>query len=549
MPREKRTELAVKRQVADENEIMQIAEHSAHGGYYLFVGNTLSTGILAISSIIIARLLGPADYGLYSLAIVVPSILIGLIDFGITSAITRFSAKFRAEGRDSEARRVIKTGLFFELIVGIGTSIFCLTFSDLLSTYLINRPEASFYVRIVSFLILFQTLLNVLSSAFIGLDRMKTNALVMTIRAFTKFSLSPLLIIFGFGVFGALLGHILCYVVAVAVGIAILGFMLYKGHSDCGLGSSTFKTMVKYGAPLYASGLLGLLTVQYQTIIIAFFASNTEIGNFQVASLFSTAMAVLAYPFISLFPAFSKLNGQSGQLGQFFRRSVKYTALLLVPAAVAIAVMSKDLIYTFFGSDYILAPTFVAFYILLNLYAGLGSAVFGYLFNGIGRTDVALKSGLINFFVFLPLALLLTYLSGIMGLIGSLFISGFCSLLYLLAVTLKQIKTSPDFRVSAKIFTASAMSALFLLVFLEASPLSSILNLIFGGIIFCFAYLTLLPVAGILKTTDIEILTEIFHKTKSVWPLLKFLLSYETKILKYTRKLNGGEKNLNDSSI
>jgi len=77
--------------LSDENEVVQIAKESARGGYYLFVGNTLSTGILTVASIIIARLLGPNDYGLFSLTIAVPSLFIGLVDFGITSAITRFS--------------------------------------------------------------------------------------------------------------------------------------------------------------------------------------------------------------------------------------------------------------------------------------------------------------------------------------------------------------------------------------------------------------------------------------------------------------------------
>jgi O-antigen/teichoic acid export membrane protein len=65
----------------DESDIVQIAEYSAHGGYYLFVGNTLSTGILTMNSIIVARLLGPADYGLFSLLIGIPSLFTALIDF------------------------------------------------------------------------------------------------------------------------------------------------------------------------------------------------------------------------------------------------------------------------------------------------------------------------------------------------------------------------------------------------------------------------------------------------------------------------------------
>lgn len=172
--------------MSDESDIVQIAEYSARGGYYLFVGNTLSTGILVVSSIIIARLLGPADYALFSLLIVVPSLFTGLVDFGITSAITRFSAKFRTEGKNPDVRSVIKTGLFFKLAVGITASIFCFLFSNVLATYLINTPEAGFYIKVASLLILFQTLFNTLSSIFMGLDNMENNAVMMITRAVTK---------------------------------------------------------------------------------------------------------------------------------------------------------------------------------------------------------------------------------------------------------------------------------------------------------------------------------------------------------------------------
>jgi O-antigen/teichoic acid export membrane protein len=523
--------------VSDENKILQIAESSAHGGYYLFIGNTLSTGILVISSIVIARLLGPADYGLYSLAIVVPSLLIGLIDFGITSAITRFSAKFKAENRNSDVERVIKAGLLAELTVGIGASIFCFLFSDSLAASIINRPEASFYIKVISSLILFQTLFNVLSSAFIGLDKMNSNSIMMIFRAVAKILLSPLLIILGFGIFGALLGHILCYLVAVTLGLANLSFVLKRNRGDNGSSSNILKTMLTYGAPIYLSGFLGLFSTQYQTIIIAFFASNIEVGNFQVATLFSTGMALFTYPFTALFPAFSKLENQKEQLNQFFRRSVKYTALIVVPIAVLIAVMSKDFVYTFFGSDYSLAPTFIAFYILLNLYAGFGNVVFGYLFNGIGRTDIVLKSNIISLIVFLPLAPMLTSLYSVTGLIAALFVSGFCSLLYLLLTAVKKIHVSLDLSSSIKIYVASATSATFSLAFLKVSPLNSILNLIFGGLIFCLAYLTLMPIMRIFNATDMEIFTKIFHKIKSLWFILRLVIFYEAKVLKYAEKL------------
>jgi len=49
--------------MAEENRVMETVERSAHGAMHLFLGNTLSTVILAVCSIIIGRLLGPTNYG------------------------------------------------------------------------------------------------------------------------------------------------------------------------------------------------------------------------------------------------------------------------------------------------------------------------------------------------------------------------------------------------------------------------------------------------------------------------------------------------------
>jgi len=521
----------------EDNDVFQIAETSARGGYHLFVGNVLSTIILVITSSLIARFLGPDNYGLYSLVLSVPSLFIGLVDFGIIAAITRFSAEFRAAGRTSDVKRVIKSGIIFQLVVGLIASVFCFVFSDFLATYLINTPEAGVYVKAASFLVLFQALLNAISSAFVGLDTMEKNAVMMTIRAIAKFLLSNVLILFfGLGVLGALFGHVLCYVIAVVAGLTFLIYNLRKDRDEKATDSSILISMLKYGTPLYVSGILGLFSTYYQIILIAYFTSKVSIGNFQIISLFPMAMAVLLYPLTALFPAFSKLDKDSKQLSQFFRRSVKYTALLLVPASVSIAVMSKDFVFAFFGSDYTLAPTFLAFNILTYAYAGLGNAVFGYLFNGLGRTDITLKASLVHLLIFVPLAPLLIFLYGIIGLIATGFICGFCTILYQLLTAVKKLNVTIDLLSSAKIFLASVISALFSLIFLIYSPFDNIINLLVGFPIFVLCYLTLLPAIGVVNRIDLEIFRELFHKTKTLWPIMKLLLAYEEKVLKYAQK-------------
>jgi O-antigen/teichoic acid export membrane protein len=517
------------------NRLVEIAENSARGGFFLFSGNASSTIILAVGSIAIARLLGPEYYGIFSLSLVAPAILIGLIDLGVNSALTRYSAKLRAEGRADLVASVLKSGFLFKLLLGISTSALCYTFSDSLATYLINRPEMGFYVRFASILILFQTTFVTLNSAFIGLDRMRGNALLMNIQAIVKTALSPLLIVLGFSIIGAISGHVLSYAVAGGVGSLIL-FKYCKGLANSSNlnFSGNLKTMLSYGLPLYFSGLLMLISGQFQTIILAHFTSNVEIGNFQVAGLLSTMVTLLTFPFTVLFPAFAKLNPDEDEFKKLFKMAVKYTALLIVPASVAVAIMARDIVYLLYGSGYNLAPIFLSFYILIYAYAGLGYVVLEPMFDGIGETKTVFKYYLVNLCVFVPLAAVFTLFYGVLGLIGALLVSNLCSLVYGLFVAGRRFGVRPSIEESMKTYLAAGLSTVPTLVFLHFSPFNHFSNVLIGGSVYLLAYLTLTPLVGGVCKHDLENLKMIFSRVRFAWVIVKPLLGYEERLLKLT---------------
>ena len=67
--------------------------------YHLFLGNTTFTLLLAATSIVVGRQLGPSGLGLYAIALIVPPFLFTSIRLGLDSAATRFAARLTSEGR------------------------------------------------------------------------------------------------------------------------------------------------------------------------------------------------------------------------------------------------------------------------------------------------------------------------------------------------------------------------------------------------------------------------------------------------------------------
>jgi O-antigen/teichoic acid export membrane protein len=153
------------------SELVEVAGQSVRGSFLLFLGDALSTVVLAVGSILLARFLGPEYYGTYSITLAIPAILISLIGLGLDSAVIRFSARFRSESRAELLLSLIRSVTAFRLALSLIVWLLCFLYSDFLASTLLNRPEAGFYIRVSSFLIIFQALFNLLYSLYVGLDR------------------------------------------------------------------------------------------------------------------------------------------------------------------------------------------------------------------------------------------------------------------------------------------------------------------------------------------------------------------------------------------
>jgi O-antigen/teichoic acid export membrane protein len=518
--------------------LSEIVEESARGGFFLFVGYFISLAILAVGSMVVGRLLGPEGAGLFALALAPSTLILGFLDPGVGAALTRFTAKFRAEGRFDAVASVLRTGFLYKFVVSAVATLFCFVLSEPLAAVLLNRSELAYFVRIGSVIILFQTLFNFLGETFLGLGRMEGNALILNAEAVAKSLLSPILIVLGFGVAGAVLGHVASYIIASVIGMAFF-IKLYRklGKPSGNSFFSNIRMMVSYGFPIYAINFLNTISSQVQVLTLAFFASNTEIGNFYVATGLSALVSVLAYPFSTLFPAFSKVKKGSSELHQLFRLSTKYTALIIVPATALVMVLSKDVVYTFYGRSYTLAPSYLALYVITNLYAGFGSLVFANVFNGLGYTKLSFYSTLVNFVTFVPLVYVLTSRYSVLGTLSAIIISQAIALAYNVLASKKVLGLSLDLASSAKIYLTSFVSATTTALASEALSFPYwILNLSARGLLFLIVYLTLLPVFKTISSSDIENIMFLVEKNVFFKTFLAPVTWYERKLLNFVEK-------------
>jgi stage V sporulation protein B len=510
-----------------------MAKVSAKGSFHLLWGLVVSTIISAVGTVLIARLLAPSEYGIFTIALTAPSLIAIFRDWGVSSAIVKYGAQYKAEGKSDNVRSILIAALIFETLTGIILFVISFVISGFLATTVYNRPQISSLLQISSSIILTGAILPAAQGAFTGIERMELNSLTMIVQSILKTTLVSAFVIIGMGAFGAITGYAISSLLSAIASLFLLR-MIYRLHVKSPEYKldiiENIKTLLRYGLPLSGYLILGALLPQFYNILLPIYSSDTLIGNYSVASNFVVLISFFAMPITTvMFPAFSKLNAQIDKetLRNVYKFSVKYASLLVVPVAFMVMALSEPAVSTLFGDKYIYAPLFLSLLALGYLATATGSLSNGNLINGQGQTKFMLKMSLLMAAIGFPLGLIMVSHFGIIGIIVATDTVGIpCTVIELYWIN-KNYGVSVDFRSSAKIVLSSAIAAIVTFSFVFFSGFNSILTLFFGTLIFLAILIIALSATKTLTIIDVynfrEMTKSIQHLRGTINVILRIL--------------------------
>ena len=526
---------------------LQIGKTSAEGSLRLFAGVAVSTIILAIGTIILGNILTEDGYGLYQI-VLVPALMIGLFrDWGVNSAMTRYVASLRMENKNPEIYDIILAGLSFEIITGLTLLFVSLLSANFVATTVLHRPESGLLISIVSISIFGGSLYNAAQSSFVGYDRMGLNSFTLIFQSVVKVALGLLLVLLGYGVFGAVLGFTVSSLFAGLVGSVILYFTILRGLKKTSQKISvvstrlkdsreTLKRMLRYGVPISISSVLAGVLAQFNAFLIASFViSNVAYSNYAVAGFFAVLLTFISNPIATvLFPAFAKMDRKKENVlvKNIFASSIKYTALVLVPATMAIMVLSKPMIGTIFPGRYMDAPFFLTLLIAVNLFAVFGNLSLGGFLSGLGETRIFAMLAIFTTTLGIPLGFALIPTYGIPGVLVGNVISGVPSMCFGLYWVWKHYGAKADFKSSARISFAAVIAAIGTYVPLNFMHFSEWINLVIGITIFFAVYLFVAPLTGALTQGDVNIIRHMFSGLGIMSTIIDIPLKLTEKVSK-----------------
>ncbi len=352
-----------------------------------------STNIIAkigslLFTIIIARMLLPDLFGLYSLALATIIIFSGFSDLGITTALIRYVAqKDRKSWGPVRYLFKIKVYLTILVIITLGISAY------FISNYYYQKPI--FYALLAGMLyIIFLSFMGFFASLFQAENNFKRPMYREIIFQISRLTILPLVVLWLIhSSSDVLIAGIILSLSACLVLSSFAVFRNLKYYSGKDLNYAEKRKTNQYLLPLSATVLSGSFFGYVDTIILGRFVESTYIGFYQAAfALIGSLVALISFGGV-LMPIFSRLKESSIK-----RNLNKIMAINLLISGLAILLtllFSNLVINIIYGQEYSSASLILKVLSIVLITDPLITIYSSYLYSR-GRTKKVAKAILMS---------------------------------------------------------------------------------------------------------------------------------------------------------
>ena len=415
---------------------MQNLLAAAKGGSIIFSSSLFSYGVRSVLGIVLARSLGPEQFGLYNLSLTTIAIASGLSLLGMKTAMVRYVSLYLSRRDERGVWGTIQVGVGLTAAISIFLGISLYLGAELIAQQLFHDPRLAPLLRLVSLVVPFLTLVDILAATTRGFKKMQYTAIATDMsQPVMKLLLTVALLVTGLTAAKALVAHNVSVIIAFVLLVYFLNGLFPLKRPLTAIGRET-KEMLAFSLPIYFGYLIQTFRGNIQTILLGAMQTVASVGLFTVAAqvesvsdMFHQSIATSSMPIISELHA----QGDREGMGRFYQTLTKWTFALNLPFFMTV-VSFPATILSIFGDDYVggaLALTILAWGALINTATG----ICGVVITMTGNTRLSFVNSLVATVLTVSLSALLIPRWGVVGVAtASLVAASTINLLRLLEV-------------------------------------------------------------------------------------------------------------------
>lgn len=340
--------------------------------------NIIGERILSFgTTMVLARILDPAHFGLYALAFVVIDSLGIFKNLGLDAAIVQ---------RKDRVEEAADTALFILPLIGLSLCGLLAVAAPFVAQAM-RRPELTHIVQALGLALVLMSLGNV--PAALIQRRMKFE--IRTIGNLTGMAVyaavAIVLALRGFGVWSLVIAYLSRWALSVPIQWMLLGWRP-RWQFDREL----LHEMLHFSKYIVGAWIVGFLAMNTDKIAIGRWLGATQLGYYTLclglANVMTTQLGERLYQVA--FPAFAEAQGSPDLLRRGFLKLLKYLLMCALPFSLLLFLMPRDLLRIFYGERWVEAAPVLRVLALAGALQVLRSGIEPMLL-GCGRSRAVFK--------------------------------------------------------------------------------------------------------------------------------------------------------------
>lgn len=392
---------------------MSLKKQTFSGLIWTFIDTFLVRGLSFMAMILLARWLGPTDFGLIGMIAVFIAIGKSLTDSGMTSSLIRTKSPDHGDF----------STIFF---VNLGMSCIVYTIIFFTAPYIALFFEQDILVEVIR---VYCLLFLVIAFSAVQLAILTKN---MEFRKITKINFPSTLIGVSIGLYLGYTGYGVWSIVWMYLSTELVRSILLWLTSSWKPGfifsKVKFKFHYKFGYKMVLSGPLDTVFKNIYNILIGKYFSAKTLGFYERSKQFAE------YPSATLtgvlgkvtYPMLSQIQDDPVRLENIYRKLIRISFFVIAPLMLGAAAIAKPLFLLVLGKEWLPA---VLFFQILSL-AMMLYPIHAYNLNILkvyGRSDLFLKLEVIKKII-ITISILVAFQFGVMGLVWSSVFTSFAAL-------------------------------------------------------------------------------------------------------------------------
>lgn len=349
---------------------MAFADRLAHGVKASFGARIVKIVTNALLLVILTRFLFTTDqYGLLYTVISVVGVASMFATLGLPSSAARYVAEY-SETDASQVPQILRVSVLFVFGFGLLTAVVLTVFNSQIAA-LVDESAVAPLLFVAAVYVVFESLHKYLTGIFQGLNEIALSAAINATAQIGRLCFVIALVVVGWGVWGALAGYLLGFVLSVVIGGYLLYTRFYRTLSTADeIEDGLVRRILEYSVPLTATRGATVIDKKIDTILVTALAGLTPAAFYTVAKQVADACVSPASSLgYTISPAFGedKAGDRLERAARLYEYSLEHVLIFYIPATVGLVLVAEPTMRHVFGEEYLGATPVVQVYSLFIL--------------------------------------------------------------------------------------------------------------------------------------------------------------------------------------